>query len=152
MGKTIIQTIGPLYGEVVNGTVFGRPNGSVYVPVSNKISLSASEGGATATQIKFLGSWFRAVMVSNLSAIAESQDLSNYIERQVFTDEECTDLIASASTNAGLFNTKWDYYAQLKTGETAPENGDIVYCRCQLMSANGIPVATSNVISLEVVV
>lgn len=26
--KTIIQKIGPLYGEVVNGTVFGQPNGS----------------------------------------------------------------------------------------------------------------------------
>jgi hypothetical protein len=30
--KTIIQTIGPLYGEVVNGTVFGQPNGSIAVP------------------------------------------------------------------------------------------------------------------------
>lgn len=28
--RTIIQKIGPLYGEVVNGTVFGQPNGSVY--------------------------------------------------------------------------------------------------------------------------
>lgn len=30
--KTIIQTIGPLYGEIVNGTVFGQPNGSIAVP------------------------------------------------------------------------------------------------------------------------
>lgn len=32
--KTIIQTIGPLYGEVVNGSVFGQPNGSVAVQPS----------------------------------------------------------------------------------------------------------------------
>lgn len=32
--RTIIQTIGPLYGEVVNGSVFGQPNGSVAVQPS----------------------------------------------------------------------------------------------------------------------
>lgn len=37
--KTIIQKIGPLYGEAVNGTVFGQPNGSQAV-LSLDITLS----------------------------------------------------------------------------------------------------------------
>lgn len=36
--KTIIQTIGPLQGEVVNGSVFGQPNGSVAVQPSGPTS------------------------------------------------------------------------------------------------------------------
>lgn len=33
--RTIIQTIGPLYGEIVNGSVFGQPNGSEARPAPN---------------------------------------------------------------------------------------------------------------------
>jgi hypothetical protein len=33
--RTIIQTIGPLYGEIVNGTVFGQPNGDIARPSPN---------------------------------------------------------------------------------------------------------------------
>lgn len=148
MGKTIIQTIGPLYGEAVNGTVFGRPNGSVFVPISNTIEITAN----TATQIKYLSDWFRAVLVSNIFAVAESQDLANYIERQVFSDSECTTLIASTSSAAGQFNSRWDYFAKLLDDVTPPENGDKVYVRCQLMASSGVAVATSNVIELEVVI
>lgn len=37
--KTIIQTIGPLYGEPINGSVFGQPNGSVAVPLEAKFEV-----------------------------------------------------------------------------------------------------------------
>lgn len=40
--KTIIQTIGPLIGEAVNGTVFGQPNGSVAVPPYNALVLKSA--------------------------------------------------------------------------------------------------------------
>lgn len=48
--KTIIQTIGPLYGEVVNGSVFGQPNGSEARPPPNvpvEITLSGDSGTLT---------------------------------------------------------------------------------------------------------
>lgn len=44
--KTIIQTIGPLYGEVVNGSVFGQPNGSEAIPTTSSIVLSVSSDAA----------------------------------------------------------------------------------------------------------
>ena len=37
--RTILQKIGPLYGEPVNGTVFGQPNGSEYIPPKNFIEI-----------------------------------------------------------------------------------------------------------------
>ena len=37
--RTIIQTIGPLYGEIVNGSVFGQPNGSEAIPAGPYIEL-----------------------------------------------------------------------------------------------------------------
>lgn len=39
MAKTIVQKIGPLYGEPINGTVFGQPNGSEALPPINRIYL-----------------------------------------------------------------------------------------------------------------
>lgn len=33
--KTVIQKIGPLYGDVINGSVFGQPNGSEAIPPVN---------------------------------------------------------------------------------------------------------------------
>ena len=46
--RTIIQTIGPLYGESVNGSVFGQPNGSVARPAPN-VSASVIVSGDSAT-------------------------------------------------------------------------------------------------------
>lgn len=40
--KTIIQTIGPLYGDDVNGTVFGQPNGSIATSPNNVYTISKS--------------------------------------------------------------------------------------------------------------
>ena len=40
--RTILQKIGPLYGEDVNGTVFGQPNGSEYIPPKNFIEIVES--------------------------------------------------------------------------------------------------------------
>jgi len=37
--RTILQKIGPLYGEDVNGTVFGQPNGSEYIPPKNVLDI-----------------------------------------------------------------------------------------------------------------
>lgn len=48
--KTIIQTIGPLYGEVVNGSVFGQPNGSEARPAPNtsaSVTISGVSGKLT---------------------------------------------------------------------------------------------------------
>ena len=51
--KTIIQTIGPIYGEVVNGSVFGQPNGSEARPAPNTAASVTVSG--TSAKLTFTG-------------------------------------------------------------------------------------------------
>lgn len=161
MGKTIIQTIGPLYGEVVNGTVFGRPNGSVYVPIANTISITAPSNRYIRKDTSSDGKSYYYVLCNSagniqwnnvVKIVAESQDIQNYIEIQVSaTDDFETVYIRSIS--AGQFNIQQTYVA----GPSATEFPDIVaddtyYIRAVLMSAGGVPVATSATIEVTGVV
>jgi len=145
---TIIQDFGPIYGEPVNGTVQGRPNGSVYVPSSNIITLTIANtsicrvaGGGTQIGI-YNPDW---------KLVAVAQDLSSYMQRQVFSDSDCTVLIASTTMPAGIFNYSSQWYAVIIDTENPPEVGDTVYVRAQLFSGTAEPVATSEVVSMEVV-
>lgn len=140
MAKTIIQTIGPLYGEAVNGTVFGRPNGSVFVPASNTLSISIPAG----TKISLQSNQYR--VSSPMLAIAESQDLASNIVIAVYSDSELTQQVGNArSLPAGNFNASWSI---ISYGTTAIVADEPYYIVAKLMN-NGVPVATSTV--LEVV-
>ena len=140
MGKTIIQTIGPLYGESVNGTVFGRPNGSVFVPASNTISISIPAGTTISLQTN------RYRVSADLLAIAESQDLASNVMIEVYSDSDLTTQVGTArSLPAGNFNGPWSIISYGTTEIVADEPYYIV---AKLVN-NGVPVAASNV--LEVV-
>lgn len=151
MGKTIIQSIGPLYGDVVNGTVFGRPNGSVYVPSQNVIS---ADLGDSYLYIKNYSSYYAicnsggSVAWSNgVHVVAESQDIQNYIEFQVATDSDFSTIIGTVDRVAGAFNvTTW----AISQGSTlsAIEDETTYYFRAVLMSLSGVPVATSDTFEL----
>lgn len=147
---TIVQEYGPIYGEVVNGTVQGRPNGSVYVPLSNTIELSIS-GEEFYVQNSTNPTYYVFVTVGYFQVSAESQDMANYLQTQVFVDAECTTELGTRSYNAGIFNlSNYQHIVYVdKTDPNIPDVGDTVYFRAQLMSMNGTPVATSDVTSLE---
>lgn len=161
MGKTIIQTIGPLYGEVVNGTVFGRPNGSIYVPIANTISVSEPGNKYIRKDTSADGKSYYYVLCNAsgviqwnnlIKAVAESQDIQNYIELQVSDSSDFTTFYQRDIT-AGQFNIQQTYVA----GPSAVElpdivQGDTYYIRAVLMSAGGVPVATSSTIEVEGVV
>ena len=140
---TIVQDYGPIYGEVVNGTVQGRPNGSVYVPISNTITMSTRSLG-----FRYIGGAYRVLVTDLMHVSAQAQDLGSYIQRQVFTDADCTDLIGSNNYPAGQFNVAIDYFIY---SATVPDVGSTYYFRTQLMSSTGVAVATSEVIPLECV-
>ena len=162
MAKTIIQTIGPLYGEVVNGTVFGRPNGSVFVPAQNVIDLDIP----SATQfvrynssqgIYYICNSAGSTPFGNTSlqahAVAESQDLQNYIMFELSDSADFSD-VAQAIQTAGAFNLR-----NVTVGSTDKDDPVFVivaessyYVRAVLMSASGVPVATSDAIELTGVV
>lgn len=158
MAKTIIQTIGPLYGEVVNGTVFGRPNGSVYVPSANTVKLTLSSAyrfarNANSTTVCICSSagaipWVNAENMARV--VAESQDIANYIEYELAEDSDFNTIIGTVAQNAGIFNVSEIYL--VRYSEYTIVNETTYYLRARLMSASGVAVATSDTIEIEGVV
>lgn len=150
MGKTIIQTIGPLYGEVTNGTVFGRPNGSVYVPSQNTISATIPDD---RKYIRNSGEYLlictNAGIINygqseRMHVVAQSQDIANYIMLEISDVSDFSNIIGTENRNAGTFN---DYVMGAKS-ETVIVSAKTYYIRFRLMSATAVPVATSDVIEV----
>lgn len=145
MGKTIIQTIGPLYGEVVNGTVFGRPNGSIFIPLSNKISLSTSAVGLLKQSNGVIRTCTGTGVLVNNNLVAESQDTASYMQYQLSADGETW--TATASLSAGLFNIQWASVSSSGSSFTITA-GETYYLRGVLVASTGVPVAVSETLEL----
>lgn len=146
MGKTIIQTIGPLYGEVVNGTVFGRPNGSVFVPNSNTITATLDEEyryiyKANANTWRICDENMQ--VLKDIEYVAESQDIASNIQVDLFSDSDLTTRVAYRTLPAGQFNGT---LRNLTSSETVTD-GETYYLRLQLVN-NNVPVATSAIIPI----
>lgn len=135
---TIVQDYGPIYGEVVNGTVQGRPNGSVYVPLSNTIALTGSP-----TTIVWNGVDALLVDVA-ITLDAKFQDLASYMSIQVYSDSALTTQVGSSLLFPyGLFNNTRRGVAAA-TSNVITTNDDY-YIVARLLN-NGTPVAVSNTI------
>ena len=146
MAKTIIQTIGPLYGDVVNGTVFGRPNGSVYVPSENKITLSLKSLYVKAdTAIRLCNS--AGANVAGVSFTAESQDIASYVVVEI-SDSSAFTTVSSNTVPAGIFNLVNGNYIAPKSEDLPITNEGTYYMRAVLMASSGVPVATSDTITV----
>ena len=148
MGRTIIQPIGPLYGEAVNGTVFGRPNGSVFIPAENTISISTK-----ATHIRNYAAWSNSVCICDSSGtlvsmgiVAQSQDAASYIQIDIATDSDFDTIVGGYVFTAGAFNQN----VRLVDSTTKPTivSGDTYYIRAVLMASSGVPVASSDTVEL----
>lgn len=141
---TIVQDYGPIYGEVVNGTVQGRPNGSVYVPESNVITLQYVGGASTSTVTLSGGSYNLSVKVD---LIAKSQDLASNMRIGLYSDSDCTTLFANGYRTfpAGQFN--FTNFARISgsSNTDAPVSGTTYYIRAELVN-NGSVVAVSSVL------
>lgn len=151
MTKTIVQEYGPIYGEAVNGTVLGRPNGSVYVPMSNTIAISLD---ATYRYVSIPGDGMfhftesDGVLLTDeypVKVVANSQDLANFIWVRLFDDAAMTNRVASLGYPAGLFNIELNELYAI-SGTTATT----FYLKADLMNGS-TSVATSSVIEVEVV-
>ena len=145
---TIIQSYGPIYGEVVNGTVQGRPNGSVYVPLSNIIELSI---GDNAKYVKKVGTKFIGLCTSTgtdayARVVAQAQDLASCVQLQVSETSEFTTYYRETSS-AGLFSVRTKTLAGNATDLTIVED-TTYYVRAQLMASTSVPVATSEVVEV----
>ena len=151
MAKTIIQTIGPLYGEVVNGTVFGRPNGSIFIPTTNSIALKMNgavtvyyrAGTPPTPNINYCKNASNVVVP--IGAVAESQDTASYIEVQ-FSDDSDFSTYAKRTWTAGQFNI--NSTSPIVEDSIEVTAGTTYYMRAVLFASTGEPVAVSDVETL----
>lgn len=154
MAKTIIQTIGPLYGEVVNGTVFGRPNGSIFVPAVNTIKLFLSSeyiknGAGAYSAYVYPCTSSGATVPNGVKVVAESQDTAAYMALQLADNSDFTSAQESI-INAGIFNNTG--FALIANGTLTIVNGTKYYARAVLYASAGVPVAVSDTVELTGVV
>ena len=152
MGRTIIQPIGPLYGEAVNGTVFGRPNGSIYIPASNTIDGTivpstydkiriVSYGFGKRLQIcGDTGTWGNSIY---LKAVAQSQDTASNIRVHV-EDGDGVAVGGAINATAGSFNRDFIYMGTA-ADDTALVADDPYTIVLELMSSSGVAVATDTI-------
>lgn len=159
MGKTIIQTIGPLYGESVNGTVFGRPNGSIYIPSSNTITATIADEIKYIRKVTYpwggnpIQCCTSAGAVSSgyfAKVVAESQDVASYIGYQV-EDGDGEVVGTPINSSAGSFNKDVLYLSWL-TADADLTDGASYTLVFTLYSSNGVPVAVTRVPVVGVVV
>lgn len=140
--KTIIQTIGPLYGEVVNGTVFGQPNGDIARPIPNvapSVTLSGDNG--------------------KLTLVSSSAAFSKYTISDVTFDFVNAGLIANNnvivrnSSNQTVARGVYPFQSN-PVGDVAntPANGDSLTLVVELYDDRGNVIGTSNALTLTAVV
>jgi len=151
MSRTIVQSFGPIYGEPVNGTVMGRPNGSVYVPLSNKITLKVDTGYnyakyESATQLSVCNS--AGAFGGYYRCNAEAQDLASYMRQVIYSDAELTTIVSDRYNAAGHFSST---ARRMPNPIEGLEDGQTLYFIAYLMN-NSVPIATSDVIELTMVV
>lgn len=143
--NTIVQHYGPFYGEAVNGTVQGRPNGSIYVPATNKIVASLPTGVTVIDKYTAPDGTNYLVLSRALKVVADSQDPTSYIYIAVYTDSACTTRFGSARiVTPGVFNA-----TNTVVGFSAvdPTAGVSYYIKAELCN-NGTAIAASDVIEV----
>lgn len=158
--RTIIQHIGPLYGELNTGSVFGQPNGSIavgqnLVPTPEPISkdeviiwnLSYITYNGTAkyfrmtgsTTLKFSatadGSKYTSAIICSKELLQTITDTNTVTRFEMATDESFSDIIftGNMATDEGS-NVKTSF-----TNVTAPTltSGTEYYIRILLYSSAG---------------
>lgn len=155
MGRTIIQPIGPLYGEAVNNTVFGRPNGSIYVPDTNRVTMNIKTGFEyvfkDGNNFKLCNS-SKQVTGDALKIYADSQDNAAFIRLGLYVDDECTTLLTGGGQSAYIDYTAGSFNKTLfglftKSAITLTDE-TTYYLRATLMASTGVAVANSDIIEV----
>jgi hypothetical protein len=143
MSKTIVQEYGPIYGEAVNGTVQGRPNGSIFVPTTNTVSVRFLADSPDPPQVVKWASSERFYIAPKLDAVAVAQDIASNIRFATYTDSDCTTLFAKRDVQAGLFNlTEIEWIGMT---EVAQDQGETYYFRVELVNNGSLVTATETI-------
>lgn len=141
--KTIIQKIGPLYGEAVNGTVFGQPNGSQAV-LSLDITLSNID--ATAAYVKASGGVWICKSDSTTAKYCDVSFTSPIpVMRRfaLYSDSACTNQVTATTNGPAKYAGTHSFEAFAYFGTTTITPGTTYYGRVELIANGSIVKATT---------
>ena len=158
MSRTIVQDIGPLYGEANTGSVWGQPNGSyalgqgpapIVPPVVYSLSISHPvHNGEEYDYIKIYGTGYvgcdstGAKFLNRMVKVTtDISDLSVHLEYDVATDSAFTTIIGHYVASNGDFGG-----AGSVTGDTAIVAGNTYYVRAIAYAADASVIATADTI------
>lgn len=146
--RTIIQTIGPLYGEVVNGSVFGQPNGSVARPPQNAAVtavISGTNGKLTKTTIS-------GGQIAKYTLSGVSLDVSDYsgVEIVKTVIKNAADTVIA--TGGGHVPAYTFSDAVQGPANLIPTDGDSLTMTVELRDVYGNVLVTSNALTITAVV
>lgn len=145
--KTIIQDFPTIYGEIVNGSVYGQPNGSIARPPQNIPSSIVLSGNAKVT--------YTGVPQSGFCAYDLSDMLTTIVAPAGFNS---LDVVVKNSSNATVGSATLSQHASTATipiiGQAAnkPTNGDALTVIITMNGDDGNPIATSNTLPATAVV
>ena len=166
--RTIIQHIGPLYGEANTGTVFGQPNGSIAVgqgyspaptpdptPVQSDLwTISKTDYFYLKTKydsttkmtsfifIKYTTDTKGGNRTAGISVVLNETiaDTTQYMKYEFASDSSFSTILATATQPAGQFSgTQYAIFGSL-SGQKTYTTGTKFYLRASLMKSDGTAV------------
>lgn len=145
--KTIIQDFPTIYGEIVNGSVYGQPNGSIARPPQNIPSSVSLSGNAKLANTGTPQAGFTAYDLTDI--------LVDIVAPSGFNS---LDVVVKNASNVTVCSATLSQHASTTTipliGQTAnkPSNGDPLTVTITMNDGNGAPIATSNALAATAVI
>lgn len=137
---TIVQSYGPIYGEPVNGTVSGRPNGSIAIPADNQIAITLADNTTISTVYDGEEDAY-FIKFSNLFTIsAISQDPGNYIRLVLYKSDKSTSVF-SGNNYPGNFKIESDEIGWIEDPSELPTG--TYYLRAMLVTSFNTVIVSS---------
>lgn len=148
--KTIIQDFPTIYGEALNGSVYGQPNGSIARPpqnVAGTITLTATSATVTFES----GSALTGIARYAAAGLTCSVDMANYAYIAVQVTDASNNVVCGATWNYGSqidFNI--DYY--FGSYSNKPTNGDSLSIVATVYDQDGNVIVASSAAAATAVV
>ena len=145
--RTIIQDFPTIYGEIVNGSVYGQPNGSIARPPQNIPASITLSGNAKVTYTGVPQSGFCAYDITDM-----------IVDKVTPSGFNSLDVVVKNSSNATVGAATLSEHASTTTiyiiGQAAnkPTNGDPLTVTITMNGNDGNPIATSNTLDAVAVV
>lgn len=153
--KTVIQKIGPLYGEAVNGSVFGQPNGSVAVPPYNALVLLSANNNNAYIKKNGTGGYTTCDSNGAIGSFLSYQIIAQLPNDQLYFIHEVSatsDFASVLSASKSSVSESAKLIGSSSSGTLSIVAGTTYYLRARLTTRDGSTIVTGATYDVEGVV